>query len=219
MSEREEKICSNIGLVHTCARRFIGRGIEYDDLYQAGSMGLVKAVDGFDESRGLKFSTYAVPVILGEIRRLFRDGGTVKVSRTLKELAMRVSRERDAFCLREGREPSVTELSETLGIEREQVAEALGVLLPALSLTRSGEENDGDEVDIPVDSPEEHITDRLALRQLLTELPPPDRSLIEYRYFKRQTQQVTAEKLGMTQVQVSRRERAILRQLREQLIG
>ncbi len=182
-------------------------------------MGLVKAVDGFDESRGLKFSTYAVPVILGEIRRLFRDGGTVKVSRTLKELAMRVSRERDAFCLREGREPSVTELAGVLGLEREQVAEALGVLLPALSLTRSGEESDGDEVDIPIDSPEEHITDRLALRQLLSELPPPDRSLIEYRYFKRQTQQATAEKLGMTQVQVSRRERAILRQLREQLIG
>lgn len=219
MSGREEKICNNIGLVHTCARRFIGRGIEYDDLYQAGSMGLVKAVDGFDESRGLKFSTYAVPVILGEIRRLFRDGGTVKVSRTLKELAMRVSRERDSFCLREGREPNVTELAEALGLEREQVAEALGVLLPALSLTRSGEESDGDEVDIPVDSPEEYITDRLALRQLLSELPPHDRSLIEYRYFKRQTQQVTAEKLGMTQVQVSRRERAILRQLREQLIG
>jgi len=219
VSEREEKICNNIGLVHTCARRFIGRGIEYDDLYQAGSMGLVKAVDGFDESRGLKFSTYAVPVILGEIRRLFRDGGTVKVSRTLKELAMRVSRERDAFCLREGKEPSVTELAGVLGIEREQVAEALGVLLPTLSLTRSGEESDGDEVDIPVDSPEEGITDRLALRQLLMELPPHDRSLIEYRYFKRQTQQATAEKLGMTQVQVSRRERAILRQLREELIG
>lgn len=219
MSERDEKICNNIGLVHTCARRFIGRGIEYDDLYQAGSMGLVKAVDGFDESRGLKFSTYAVPVILGEIRRLFRDGGTVKVSRSLKELAMRVSRERDAFCLREGREPSVTELADALGIEREQAAEALGASLPALSLTRSGEEDDGDEVDIPVASPEETITDRLALRQLLAELSPHDRTLIEYRYFKRQTQQVTAEKLGMTQVQVSRRERAILRQLREQLIG
>lgn len=219
MNERDEKICNNIGLVHTCAKRFIGRGIEYDDLYQAGSMGLVKAVDGFDESRGLKFSTYAVPVILGEIRRLFRDGGTVKVSRSLKELAMRTSRERDAFCLREGREPSVTELAEALGIEREQAAEALGASLPALSLTRSGEEDGGDEVDIPVASPEETITNRLALQQLLGALPPHDRTLIEYRYFKRQTQQVTAEKLGMTQVQVSRRERAILRQLREQLIG
>ena len=219
MNERDQKICNNIGLVHTCARRFVGRGIEYDDLYQAGSMGLVKAVDGFDESRGLKFSTYAVPVILGEIRRLFRDGGTVKVSRSLKELSMRVSRERDAFCLREGREPSVTELAEALGIEREQAAEALGASLPALSLTRSGEDDDGDEVDIPVASPEESVTNRLALQQLLRELPPPDRTLIEYRYFKRQTQQVTAEKLGMTQVQVSRRERAILRQLREQLTG
>ena len=190
-----------------------------EDLFQLGCIGFLKAVEGYDPDYGTQFSTYAVPKIAGEIRRFLRDDGTVKVSRTLKELAMRVSRERDAFCLREGREPSVTELSETLGIEREQVAEALGVLLPALSLTRSGEENDGDEVDIPVDSPEEHITDRLALRQLLTELPPPDRSLIEYRYFKRQTQQVTAEKLDMTQVQVSRRERAILRQLREQLIG
>ena len=218
MNERDEKICNNIGLVHTCARRFVGRGIEYDDLYQAGSMGLVKAVDGFDESRGLKFSTYAVPVILGEIRRLFRDGGTVKVSRSLKELAMRVSRERDAFCLREGREPSVTELAEALGIEREQAAEALGASLPALSLTRSGED-EGDEVDIPVASPEESVTNRLALRQLLDELPPPDRTLIECRYFKRQTQQAIAEQLGMTQVQVSRRERMILRRLREQLTG
>lgn len=219
MSKREDAICSNMGLVHTCARRFTGRGIEYDDLVQAGSMGLVKAVDGFDESRGLKFSTYAVPVILGEIRRLFRDGGTVKVSRSLKELAMRVSRERDAFFLREGREPSITELAETLGIEREQAAEALGASLPALSLTRSSEEDDGDEVDIPIASPEECITDRLALRQLLAELPDNDRTLIFCRYFRRQTQQVTAEQLGMTQVQVSRRERAILQRLREQLTG
>jgi RNA polymerase sporulation-specific sigma factor len=208
-----------MGLVHSCARRFIGRGVEYDDLFQAGCMGLVKAVDGFDESRGLKFSTYAVPVILGEIRRLFRDGGTVKVSRSLKELSMRVSRERDAFCAREGREPSVAELAAALGIEREAAAEALGASLPALSLTRAGEDAEGDEVDIPTPSPEEGITDRLALRQLLTELSPDDRALITYRYFKRQTQQVTADKLGMTQVQVSRRERVILRQLREQLTG
>lgn len=219
MKERDEKICGNMGLVHACARRFIGRGIEYDDLVQAGSMGLVKAVDGFDESRGLKFSTYAVPVILGEIRRLFRDGGTVKVSRSLKELAMRVSQQRDAFCLQEGREPSVIELAERLGIEREQAAEALGASLPPLSLTRNGEEDEGDEFDIPVESPESLITDRLALRQLLEDLPPHDRSLIVYRYFRRQTQQATAEALGMTQVQVSRRERVILQQLREQLIG
>ena len=219
MKERDRKICDNMGLVHTCVRRFGGRGIEYDDLFQAGCMGLVKAVDGFDESRGLKFSTYAVPVILGEIRRLFRDGGTVKVSRTLKELALRATREREGFFKREGREPDVGELAALLGVEREQAVEALGASLPALSLTRSGEEDDGDEIDLPVAAPEERITDRLALQQVLGELEPADRSLIYLRYFRRQTQQVIAEQLGMTQVQVSRRERAILGQLRRRLTG
>lgn len=214
---RDEYICANLGLVHNCARRFVGRGIEYDDLYQAGCMGLVKAVDGFDESRGLRLSTYAVPVILGEIRRLFRDGGTVKVSRSLKELSMRVCKERDAFQAREGREPTVSELADVLSLEREQVVEALGAALPALSLTRSGDDDDGDEIDVPVAAPEESITDRLALGQVLSELSEHDRSLIELRYFQRRTQQHTAEVLGMTQVQVSRRERVILRELRRRL--
>ncbi len=214
---RDERICDNLGLVHTCARRFIGRGIEYDDLYQAGCMGLVKAVDGFDESRGLRLSTYAVPVILGEIRRLFRDGGTVKVSRSLKELSMKVAKERDAFQVREGREPTVSELAELLELEREQVVEALGASLPALSLTRTGDEADGDEIDLPVEGPDAAITDRLALRQVLSELSEHDRSIIELRYFRRKTQQHTAEVLGMTQVQVSRRERVILRELRRLL--
>ena len=214
---RDERICQNLGLVHTCARRFIGRGIEYDDLYQAGCMGLVKAVDGFDDSRGLKLSTYAVPVILGEIRRLFRDGGTVKVSRSLKELSMKVAKERDAFQTREGREPTVGELADCLDLEREQVVEALGAALPALSLTRSGEDADGDEIDLPIAAPEEAITNRLALRQVLDSLSDHDRSLIELRYFRRKTQQYTADQLGMTQVQVSRRERAILRELRRLL--
>ncbi len=214
---RDERICTNLGLVHTCARRFLGRGVEYDDLYQAGCMGLVKAVDGFDETRGLKLSTYAVPVILGEIRRLFRDGGTVKVSRSLKELSLKVSRERDAFQLRTGREPTVSELAQTLGIEPEQAAEALGASLPALSLTRSGEDADGNEIDLPVPAPEESITDRLALRQVLAGLDEHDRALVELRYFRRQTQQHTAETLGMTQVQVSRRERVILHELRRRL--
>lgn len=133
MSGRDEWICSNIGLVHSCAKRFTGRGIEYDDLFQAGCMGLVKAADGFDESRGLKFSTYAVPVILGEMRRLFRDGGTVKVSRSLKELAMRATREREGFTRREGREPTVGELACLLGVDTEQAAEALAPpCLPSL---------------------------------------------------------------------------------------
>ena len=219
MKTRDEKICANIGLVHTCAHRFTGRGIEYDDLFQAGCMGLVKAVDGFEEERGLKFSTYAVPVILGEMRRLFRDGGTVKVSRSLKELSLRATREREAFFREHGREMSVGELAQRLGVEREQAVEAIGASMPALSLTRGDDDEEGGEFEIPVSAPEESITDRLALRQVLSELPENDRSLIVLRYLKRQTQQATADRLGMTQVQVSRRERVILQEMRRRLTG
>ncbi len=219
MSKRDDVICNNIGLVHSCARRFIGRGIEYDDLFQAGCMGLVKAADGFDEERGLKFSTYAVPVILGEIRRLFRDGGSVKVSRSLKELSMRAARERENFVNSEGREPTIGEMADLLGVEIEQAAEAMGAALPPLSLTRAGDEDEGDQIDIPVSPPDELLTDRLALRQVLCELDSLDRALIVLRYLKSNTQQSTAEKLGMTQVQVSRRERAILARMREKLTG
>lgn len=219
MSKREDVICGNIGLVHSCARRFTGRGVEYDDLFQAGCMGLVKAADGFDEERGLRFSTYAVPVILGEIRRLFRDGGAVKVSRSLKELSMRASREREGFVQTEGREPSVGEMADLLGVDVELAAEAIGASLPPLSLTRSGDEDDGDQIDVPVEAPDDLLTDKLALRQVLGELEPADRALIVLRYLKSHTQQATAEKLGMTQVQVSRRERVILAKMREKLTG
>ena len=115
-ADRDILITENMGLVHTCAHRFTGKGIEYEDLFQAGCMGLVKAFDAFDRERGVRFSTYAVPVILGEIRRLFRDGGTVKVSRTLKELSIRTAREREKFALKEGREPTIKELAEQLGV-------------------------------------------------------------------------------------------------------
>lgn len=219
MIDREQHICNNMGLVHACCKRFLGRGIEYDDLFQAGCMGLVKATDGFEEERGLRFSTYAVPVILGEIRRLFREGGTVKVGRTLKELSMKVSRERERYLSEEGREPTVGELADRLGISREQAAEALGAALPPLSLTRAADEDEGEEMDIPVAPPEEAVTDTLALRQVLTELPPKDRMLITLRYLNRQTQQATADRLGMTQVQVSRREKVILQEMREKLIS
>lgn len=220
MIDRERYIEQNLGLVHSCARRFIGRGAEYDDLFQAGCMGLVKAVDGFDEGRGLQFSTYAVPVILGEIRRLFRDGGAVKVSRTLKDLSLRAGRERTRFLQEQGREPTINELAHLLGVEAEQAAEALGASLPPLSLTRSEDgEEDGGEIDVPVPPPEERITDRLALQQVLGELEPRDRALIVLRYLNRRTQQSTAEQLGMTQVQVSRRERVILEEMRKKLIS
>ena len=144
VTDRDEHICNNMGLVHTCCKRFVGRGVEYDDLFQAGCMGLIKATDGFDPARGLRFSTYAVPVILGEIRRLFREGGAIKVGRTLKELSMRVAREREAFLGKQGHEPTVSELAEQMALPREQVAEALGAALPReeyLAFTRQAVED------------------------------------------------------------------------------
>ena len=212
---REQTIESNIGLVHACARRFKGKGIEYDDLFQAGCMGLVKATDAFDSQRGVRFSTYAVPVILGEIRRLFRDGGTVKVSRSLKELSLKAAREREHFTQKEGREPTISELSSLMEVPEETLVEALGASAPPLSLTH---EEDSCEFDLPVDSPEEALADRISLNQVIGQLEPWDQQLIILRYFENQTQTQVAEALGMTQVQVSRREKKILLSLREKLL-
>ncbi len=212
---REQTIESNIGLVHACARRFKGKGIEYDDLFQAGCMGLVKATDAFDSQRGVRFSTYAVPVILGEIRRLFRDGGTVKVSRSLKELSLKAAREREHFTQKEGREPTISELSSLMEVPEETLVEALGASAPPLSLTH---EEDSCEFALPVDSPEEALADRISLNQVIGQLEPRDQQLIILRYFENQTQTQVAEALGMTQVQVSRREKKILLSLREKLL-
>lgn len=214
---REEQICNNIGLVHACAGRFRDRGLEYDDLFQAGCLGLTKAVDGFEVERGLQFSTYAVPVILGEMRRLFREGGTVKVSRTLKERALKINRERARLALALDREPSVSELACAVGCTAEEVAESMRATMPPLSLTREREDDEGGVIDVPIPSAEETLTNRLALKQVLSELPPRDRELIILRYMRRQTQQATADMLGMTQVQVSRREKKILAQMKEKL--
>ncbi|MCR5539930.1 MAG: sigma-70 family RNA polymerase sigma factor [Ruminococcus sp.] len=206
----------NLGLVHLCANRFRGRGIEYDDLYGAGCMGLVKASKAFDDSRGVKFSTYAVPVILGEIKRLFRDGGTVKVSRSLKELSLKITRTTQSFTHKNGREPTVSELSELLNADSEDIIAALNSSQPALSLTMGDEDGDS-QTDLPVDPPDEDITDKLALIQVLAELSPEDRKLIDLRYFKGMTQTKAAQALGMTQVQVSRREKKLLTYMRSKL--
>lgn len=213
---RDEFIAANIGLVHSCCHKFTSRGIEYDDLFSAGCIGLIKAVDGFDESRGLKFSTYAVPVILGEIRRLFRDGGSVKVGRKLKELSLKVNREMERLSKKLGREPTISEVAKELNISVEEATEAICASMPTISLTYEGD--DGiHELDLPAPDTEEQLTDNLALHELINVLPERDRKLIKLRYFKSKTQSETAKELGMTQVQVSRREKAILIELRKKL--
>ena len=216
--DRQILITENLGLVHSCAHRFTGRGIEYEDLYQAGCMGLVKAFDAFDTERGVRFSTYAVPVILGEMRRLFRDGGTVKVSRSLKELSIKTTREREKFLLKNGREPAVSELAGILSETEENITEALCAAAPVVSLT-VGEDEGGGQTDIPVESPEDEITERLSVIKAVSDLDEKDRMLIKLRYYESKTQTQTAKVLGMTQVQVSRREKKILEILRKELTG
>lgn len=208
----------NLGLVHATARHFMGRGIEYDDLFQAGCMGLVKAVMGFDTGRGVQFSTYAVPVIMGEMRRLFRDYGPVKVSRTLKELSLKASRAREHLCLSLGREPTLGELAKQMGLDPAEAAEALEAGVTPLSLT-IGEDGDDVQADIPVESEEESLVDRLSLKDALGCLEVGDRQLIILRYFQNKTQSETAERLKMTQVQVSRREKKVLASLKARLSG
>ncbi|NLJ17094.1 MAG: sigma-70 family RNA polymerase sigma factor [Clostridiales bacterium] len=204
----------NLGLVHSLANRFRGRGIEYEELYSAGCMGLVKAANNFEPERGLKFSTYAVPVILGELKRLFRDGGTVKVSRSLKERSMKVVAMRDEL-IKKGEEPKLSAIAQSLGLDVYEVSEALGVSLPAISLTFDDEKS----FDIPVQSEESLITDKIALRELLKSLDKDDRKLIVLRYWKNKTQNEVAVTMGMTQVQVSRKEKKLLQELRKQLLS
>ena len=211
---RDEFIENNLGLVHACANRFRGRGIEYDDLYSAGCMGLVKAYDAFDEERGVQFSTYAVPVILGEIKKLFRDGGSVKVSRSLKELSLKINAARDTLQKKTGAQPTVSELAAYLQVSPEQVAEAISAAMPVLSLTPVQDEDSPSQFDIPVNSDEEKIAETLALRETLRRLDERDRLLIRCRFYEGKTQSETAKRLGTTQVQISRRERKLLARLR-----
>lgn len=214
-SRRNELIEKNLGLVHACANRFRGRGAEYEDLFQAGCVGIIKAADNFDPSRGFSFSTYAVPVILGEIKRIFRDSGSVKVGRALKERSRAAMKRREEIATSLGREPTVTELAQVLGIETAEAAMLINASMPVISLT-VGEEN-GEQLDIPVQSPEDEVSDLLALRQAVESLDERDRKMIEMRYYDGMTQSATAAALGMTQVQVSRREKAVLLILRKKL--
>lgn len=205
-------IKDNLGLVHSLAARFKGRGIEYEELYAAGCEGLVKAAAGFDETRGLRFSTYAVPVILGEIKRLFRDGGTVKVSRGLKELSLKAARVQEQI-RKEGREPRLSEIAEALGVSVEQAGEAVCAALPPISI--SPQESDDRELEIPVPPEQSRLTDKIALNQCLALLTEEERNVIILRYWKNKTQKEVGIILGLSQVQVSRKESRALKRLRE----
>lgn len=213
-TSRDDFIRENIPLVHSLCGRFTGKGIEYDDLFQAGSVGLVKAADNFDSSRGLCFSTYAVPVILGEIRRLFRDGGTVKVSRSIKELSFKVNRAASTLENSYGRQATVAEIAEYLGCSSEDVTEAVCASRPTVSLTANGDDGDS-QLDLPIPGPEDTLSDKLLLDRAISALSEREQKLIRLRYYNSLTQNETACRLGMSQVQVSRIEKRALKKMRD----
>ena len=221
---RDRLVMENIGLVWSIVKRFSGRGCETEDLFQIGSIGLLKAIDNFDLSMDVKLSTYAVPMITGEIRRFLRDDGMIKVSRPLKELAMKIysARERMEFSL--GREPTIEELAGQVGVSREEVAAPLEAGAEVESLYRPvGKEDDGNGCLLDKlaekSSENEKVLDKIVVKELLSGLGRQEQEIIIRRYFENQTQTKIAEDLHISQVQVSRLEKKILRQLREKLAG
>ena len=217
MSDKNTVAEKNFGLVHACCKRFSGKGIEYDELFSAGCLGLAKAINNFDESLKFQFSTYAFPVIMGEIKRLFRDGGTVKVSRSLKELAMTICKINNENKLKNGTELTVSQLAERLDVSQEKIVDALNSIRSPLSLTAEYDEEGNPQLDVPVDDIQYEISERLSLEQAVNVLEENDRKIIQLRYYQNKTQTQTAKMLNMTQVQVSRRERKILGIIREKM--
>lgn len=233
---REVLIEKNLGLVHHIVRRFVGRGCDMEDLFQIGTIGLIKAIDKFDLSQGVKFSTYAVPMITGEIKRFLRDDGLVKVSRTIKENALKVRMARQRLQAKLNREPALSEIGRESGLSREEIVLAMEAGAEVESLYSAVYQDDGSEmylVDRVVqnqgtasaaglgglcdgnDYEKERLLDHMLLSQLLDSLEASDRELIYMRYFQNKTQVEIAAILGVSQVQVSRMEKKILLRLRE----
>ena len=213
-ADRTECISSNLGLARSCVNRYVGKGIEYDDLYQTACVGLVKAVDSFDDSRGVCFSTYAVPVILGEIRQLFRKEGTVKVSRGLKELGMKAAAESERYAAAHGCQPTVHELARLLCVEDDELTLAVCAAQRPVSLTAQSEDDEERQIDLATEPFDDRVIELAALREAISCLNENDRRLLFERYRNSRTQTATAKMLGMTQVQVSRRESRIIKELR-----
>ena len=214
-----ELIGENTGLVKSIALRFQGRGQEAEDLIQIGNIGMMKAVRGFDESFGTAFSTYAVHMVTGELKRFLRDDGLVKISRDIKRRGYLLYRASEEFAAKNGREPKVSELCELCSMSYDEVVTSMEAMLPPVSLQeKTGDEDSATfEELIGVDNGEE-LTDRLALSEALKKLPDDERKLIYLRYFRGMTQSESAKQLGLSQVKVSRREKKIIEKLRREII-
>jgi len=216
---REEIITKNMALVWSIVRRFSNRGYEPEDLFQIGCIGLVKAVDKFDLSFDVKFSTYAVPMIIGEIKRFIRDDGLVKVSRSIKENSIKISHAKEAIMHRENREATVNEIAEMTGLSVEDVIIAADAAVPVESIYNTVYQSDGEDIYVidrlSVTGESEKIINHLLLDKLISELAENERFLIKMRYFQDKTQAQVAELLGISQVQVSRMEKKVLLKMRK----
>ena len=210
----------NLRLVHHVVKRFVGRGVEMQDLFQIGTVGLIKAVDHFDLERDVQFSTYAVPMIMGEIKRFLRDDGMVKVSRSLKENAFRIRREQELFTKQYGREPLIWELSKRLELTPQEIVEALDACVEVESLQKEIYHNDGSSITLAEmvqdnGNEKEELLNHIVLEQLLSQLDATEREIILLRYMDNLTQTEVAARLQTSQVQISRYEKKILLKLRE----
>ena len=215
----EQLIRENTGLIWSVAKRFIGRGVETDDLYQLGCLGFLKAVEGFDLEYGTQFSTYAVPKISGEIRRFLRDDGAVKVSRSIKEQAATIKTCRNQLTLQLGREPTLTELSELTGFTLEEIALAETATAATESIhAESGEDGFTLENVLTDTESEDKMVERISLRQAIEKLPEQERMVVQLRYFHGLTQERVAKVLSVSQVQVSRVEKRALGNLKKLLL-
>lgn len=219
---RERLVNCNLRLVFNLIQRFVGRGYEMEDLFQIGTIGLMKAIDKFDLSYDVKFSTYAVPMIIGEIRRFLRDDHPVKISRTVKEVAYKIHRTRERLSKEKSREPSIHEISEALQISPEEIVTALEAAQSPASIFETLYQDDGDPIYVldQLHKEEEgdgQWFDKMAIKEVLMKLPPRDRTIILMRFFEDKTQTEVAKYLDISQVQVSRLERQALKNLRELL--
>lgn len=222
-SAKETLLEHNVSLVKCIVKRYLNKGVDYDDLFQLACMGFLKAIAGFDESFGVKFSTYAVPMIAGEIKRFMRDDGSVKVSRVVKQTAKEINVFVEEFSVKNARAPTVKEIAEKFSLEESEAVFIMGSSRMPVSLYGGAEYKDGNERElietIPAVDGQEELLDKLLLKGAIEALPERERKIIVLRYFRDMTQSEVAEKIGVSQVQVSRLESKIIKEFRQKLIG
>ena len=220
---KEELLVENNNLIKSIVRRYLGKGVEYDDLYQLASMGLLKAINGFDESFGVRFSTYAVPMIAGEIKRFMRDDGSIKVSRAIKSCAKQINLFIEQYTVEHGAQPTVKTIAENFNMPESEVVFTMGSTRMPVSIYNQGEYKDEKTQELleklPVEDKQEDIIEMLQLKTAIAELNERDRKVIMLRYFRDMTQSEVANMLGVSQVQISRIENRIMETFRKDLTG